>query len=535
MPASTASAHSRRRTRRLVRGLVAALCVVSLSPVGMSGAASAPASQPGTFVGYGFDACTAPSSAAMTAWLKSPYRAVGIYFGGVNRGCAQPNLTSSWVSQQLSAGWRLLPLYVGPQASCTTSSKKTKIDNTKAAAQGKAAAEDAAAQARALGLASQSVLVYDMEAYKTNDAACRAGVLAFIGAWTARLHDLSYLSGFYSSMGSGVADQVANYAVAGYVRPDYLDFARWDQVVTVTDTAIPAAYWSPHRRMKQYRGDHTETWGGVTINIDSRYFDVAPLPAAGFADFTGNGWSDVLARTAETGNLFLYTGNGTTIDEAGRRLISGGWSGMSAIVRMGDLNRDGREDVVARQSSNGDLWFYPGTGTGLGTRKRIGTGFNKMREITAVGDFNRDGYPDLLAAQKSNQSLYLYPGKAGSVLGSRVKLSAGSGWTAMSELAGVGDFNRDGYRDLMARETATGTLYFYAGRSGGFAARRQIGTGWSGLRDLVGVGDFNRDGYPDLAAVQRSTGNLLLFPGNGSGLQPSVRLGTGFGGRYPVI
>src|SRR3954452_585521 len=50
--------------------------------------------QPATFTGYGFDACTAPSTSVMQAWKASPYRAVGIYIGGVGRGCKQqPNLT----------------------------------------------------------------------------------------------------------------------------------------------------------------------------------------------------------------------------------------------------------------------------------------------------------------------------------------------------------------------------------------------------------------------------------------------------------
>lgn len=250
-----------------------------------------PTMQPGTFAGYAFDACRAPSTATMRAWrAASPYRAIGIYVGGVNRGCAQANLTPAWVRAQVAAGWHLIPLYVGPQASCTTVKKKRHlITNARAAAQGAAAARDAAAQARSLGLAGRSALFYDMEAYRTGDAACRAGVLAFAGAWSAGLHELGYLSGFYSSIRSGGADQVATYAAAGYVRPDYLDFARWDKVATLDDPAIPAAYWSPHRRMKQYSGGHTETWGGVTINIDNNVVDFATPPAAGPPDLLTSG------------------------------------------------------------------------------------------------------------------------------------------------------------------------------------------------------------------------------------------------------
>lgn len=487
--------------------------------------------QPGTFTGYAFDACTAPSSAAMRAWKKSsPYRAVGIYIGGNNRGCTQQNLTAAWVREQVTAGWRLIPLYVGPQATCTTTKKKNLIDNARADAQGRAAASDAVAQAAVLGLARQSVLIYDMEAYRTNDPACRRGVLDFMNGWTSRLHDLSYFSGFYSSVGSGVADQVANYSVAGYARPDYLDFARWDQNATITDPAVPATAWAWHRRMKQYRGDHKETWGGVTINIDNDYVDFAILPSARMADFTGNGWSDIVARTSSTGNVFLYPGNGAIADDNARRKIGNAWTSMNAIVRIGDLNRDGHEDVVARQT-NGDLWFYPGKGTGLGSRKKLATTWSGLREITAIGDLNKDGYPDLLAVQSSTDKLYVYPGLKGSKLGARKLISAG--WKGRSELAGIGDFNRDGSPDLAARQN--GVLYLYPGRTGGFGTRAQIGTGWDGMRDLIGVGDFDRNGYPDLAAVQKSSGSLMLYPGTGNGLRAGVRLATGYGGRSPLL
>jgi hypothetical protein len=532
-----APVHRKRLLRAVFCVAAVLLSTTTLSQADATITASAASTvQPGTFSGYAFDACTAPSSKSMSAWKASPYRAIGIYIGGNNRGCTQANLTAGWVRTQVAAGWHLIPLYVGPQASCVITTKTKKlINNAQAAAQGTAAAQDAVAQARALGLAAQSVLIYDMEAYRTGDAACRAGVLAFMSAWTARLHDLGYLSGFYSSVDSGVADQVANYAAPGYVRPDYLDFARWDKVATVTDATIPAGYWSPHRRMKQYAGDHRETWGGVTINIDSNLVDFAPLPSAKLADFNRNGWSDVLARTTSTGNLFLYPGNGTYTSETARRKVSGGWKPMNAIVRIGDLNRDGYTDVVARVASNGYLYLYPGKSDGtFGTRKLLSKSFKKMREITAIGDLNKDGYPDLVAAETSNHNLYLYPGAKGTKLGTR-KLIAKGGWNTMSELAGVGDFNRDGYPDLVARQTSTGKLFLSPGRKGPLGSRKQIGTGWNGMRDLIGVGDFDRDGYTDLAAVLKSNGNLMLYRGNGSGLRPGIRLATGFGGRSPLL
>jgi hypothetical protein len=505
-----------RRNVKVKATFSALILVVSAFTLAQANAGAATAYstvQPGAFTGYAFDACTAPASASMKAWrASSPYKGIGIYIGGVSRGCTQANLTAQWVQEQVTAGWKLLPLYVGPQATCATTPKKNVIDNSNAYVQGSNAAGDAVTQAISLGLAKNTVIIYDMEAYTTTDATCRSGVMNFMNGWTSRLHNLGYLSGYYSSVSSGIADQMAYYTVPGYAKPDYIDFARWDQTVSTADANIPATMWPGKRRMKQYRGGHTETYGGVTINIDNNYVDFAPLPSATMADFNNNGWSDFLAKDWRSGDVYLHQGNGASA--GGRSVVGAGWKGFNAIIRIGDLNRDGKEDVIAR-ATNGDLWFYPGTTGGFGSRKKVLTGTGSFREITPAGDLNKDGYPDMVAV--IGASLYLYPGAAGTKFGAR-KLVVNGAFNTLSEVAGIGDFNRDGYPDLVARHNATGTLVLYPGRKGAYAARTSLGTGWNGLRDLLGVGDFDRDGYTDLVAIRQRDGALLLFRGNGKSL-----------------
>jgi hypothetical protein len=216
--------------------------------------------------------------------------------------------------------------------------------------------------------------------------------------------------------------------------------------------------------------------------------------------------------------------------------IGTGWNGMSAITRFGDFSRDGHEDLIAAESATGALWLYPGSGTGgFGARVRIGTsGWNGMREISPVGDLDGDGFPDLVAIQASTGYLYLYPGLGTSLRGPR---QIGTGWNAMSELAGVGDFNHDGQFDLVARRNATGELWLYPGTaSGNLGARARVGaSGWNGMRNFVGVGDFNRDGYTDLIAVQTATGNLYLYPGRGTSFAPGQVIGTGWTTNYTPL
>ena len=147
-----------------------------------------------SYTGQGFDACTAPSAAQMQAWRqRSPYRAVGIYIGGSDRACAQPDLTASWVRQQQAAGWHFMPIYVGPQAS---------FGEITAAGQRRRPARPRTRSARPSCWASGRArpIYYDMEAYP---AARGRQVLRFLTAWTRELHALQYTSGVYSNSLSG--------------------------------------------------------------------------------------------------------------------------------------------------------------------------------------------------------------------------------------------------------------------------------------------------------------------------------------------
>jgi hypothetical protein len=252
--------------------------------------AARPAGVSADYAGLGFDACSAPSPGAMSAWSASPYRAIGVYIGGVNEACSQPNLTSSWVANEIAAGWHLILTYVGLQApsnSCGCAS----ITPSQASAQGTAAANDAVTDAQAIAVPAGNPIYFDMEAYPRG-ATNTSTVLSFLSAWTARLHALGYLSGVYSSGASGMTDLV-NANATGFVEPDDIWFAEWNATRDTSSAYVPASSWSNHQRIHQYSGGHNETYGGVTINVDGDYLDgatadtssatassAAPLPAA---------------------------------------------------------------------------------------------------------------------------------------------------------------------------------------------------------------------------------------------------------------
>ena len=288
-PGSTTSTH----VRRLVGALVGLVTIASGLVAVAAPAQATNVATPGNFTGYGFDQCLAPSQKAMDAWLyNSPFWAVGIYISGDSRACpVQPNLTPTWVSTQLANGWRLLPITLGPQAWCTSRDRykqqvRINPDPTKryrkARAQGRAEAQKTVNRAAALGIAPGSTMWYDLEGdFRADMTDCRESALSFLSAWTKKLHKLGYLSGFYSSAGTGVKmlDDAATLRPGTYKMPDQLWVARWSGVPGRINEPGRTPYlrdtsWTPHKRVHQYRGGHNETHGGVTINIDSNYVDL---------------------------------------------------------------------------------------------------------------------------------------------------------------------------------------------------------------------------------------------------------------------
>ncbi|HET9170955.1 MAG TPA: glycoside hydrolase domain-containing protein [Actinospica sp.] len=436
------------------------------------------------FTGLGFDACSAPDSGTMNAWRSSsPYGAIGIYLGGVNMGCSQPNLTADWVSAQAAAGWRFFPIYVGPQAPGSSCGSCSVI--TSATAQGTSAAQDAASHAASLGFGAGTPIIYDMEAYAPSGT---ASVLAFMSAWTDELHALGYASAEYSSLDSGISDQIN----AGSGMPDVVDFAAWGSAPVTGDPSIPDTDWGNHQRIHQYSGGVTQSFGGYTLNLDQDFLDVQgsfTSPMGGeLGDVTGDGRSDLVA-IAQNGDLLVYPnlGGGGTNTFGSPTRAGGGWNGYT-ITAVTNPYGSGRAGLLA-VAPDGTLLYYPNTGGSgtntFGSPTQVGGGWTGYAIVAAADIHSSAGRPGLLAVAPDGALLY-YPNTGGTGTGTfGPQTQVGNGWNGWT--VDVADLTGDGRPDLLGVDS-TGTLYLYpnTGRTttGTFGPRTQVGGGWTGWRSI---------------------------------------------------
>jgi len=260
-----------------------------------AGAASdaAPATRTVRLRGPGMDMCELAGEEDLRRWMDAgPYRTVNLYIGGALRFCANASLTAQRMEALALQGWTFIPTWVGPQAPCTSFRSRFDANPATAYSQGRAEAEQALQVAQSLGLADAggagTVLYYDLEAYDGEDSACVEAARAFIAGWTQRIQESASYAGLYAL---ACNPPIARYGDLAPV-PDAVWFAAWtrnafDPAVTVNDlpaSCLPPALWNQSQRIRQYTGGHNETWGGVTLEIDSNVLDGIVADLAGMVE-----------------------------------------------------------------------------------------------------------------------------------------------------------------------------------------------------------------------------------------------------------
>ncbi len=327
------------------------------------------------------------------------------------------------------------------------------------------------------------------------------------------------------------------------------------------DLALTHGTTSPYITILLGRCDGTFSGTGDTIPAEGG-------PQGLFArDVNSDGAVDLVVSEGRLDDVLILLGNGRGGFAASGRFAAGD---DPRQVAAADFDQDGRIDLAVVSYLSGDVTILRGRGDGMFDRAETIPGHPTNRTIGAA-DWNGDGLPDIALPEPTG------PGSAGGV---GILFNP---WPADFQdvhphfavspvvmALKVGDFNRDGRRDLAwsSFSGSTGAVYVALGRgSGAFDPPRSIYGGGGpievadfnedGLDDIVtlvngvyvlinrgdgtfspvipslfhttsvAVGDFNGDRHQDIVVLDSDAGTITFFPGRGDGSFGASRTSPG--------
>jgi hypothetical protein len=285
-------------------------------------------------------------------------------------------------------------------------------------------------------------------------------------------------------------------------------------------------------------------FGNADINLikPEVRFGIVPYQLINGGDINGDLKDDYVSG---------YNNPETNLSEIG--LINGSGTGMSIVSCLiseqpvalnflakfgqgaGDVNKDGFDDIVLGHDQLdasdideiGRIVVVTGAavGTGSGGMEYNGGIFNYFGDQFGSGDFNGDGYSDVIAGQYTQKSVIVFYGSANGISKMPdvrlIEDGNGAGWGESIEE--VGDLNADGFDDFLSYGK-DGMVLLYGSASG-----PAIFTGWNFRSfNAFRAGDSNKDGFSDFF-LQVPEG-YRLFYGSATGPVMSSYLST-----LPVI
>jgi hypothetical protein len=245
---------------------------------------------------------------------------------------------------------------------------------------------------------------------------------------------------------------------------------------------------------------------------------------SGAGDVNADGFDDVIVGARyyssgqeDEGMAALYLGSPAGLSASPAWLVEGDRENAGfgySVSGAGDVNADGYDDVIVGSYNyiysvmgNGLCFVFLGSSTGLSPSPAwIGeppTPFDGYGiTVRGAGDVNSDGFDDVVVGAPGDAGLgipgraYLYHGSPGGPA-NLPSWVAGDGTVSSrfgSSVGGTGDFNRDGFDDVMvgASNYYVGGAYGIVGRVSVFFGSR---TGLSPSPDWIATGSKNNSAF----------------------------------------
>ena len=226
-------------------------------------------------------------------------------------------------------------------------------------------------------------------------------------------------------------------------------------------------------------------------------------------DMNGDGCSDMIVGApgfdGGKGKAFIFFG-GNPIDNIPDLTLTGKFIGQPemlgrTVASAGDLNGDGFSDVLISAHNVGKVYVLFGALLTDSIPDLVIENLSYFgRSMSSAGDFNNDGYSDIIVGTpyKSRAHIYL-----GGIEMDTVEDLKFSDWGNLGNaVSSAGDVNNDGFDDVIISNEAKNKAIIYFGNNIQDTIADVILTGETNVNSygtsVSSAGDLNKDGFSDV-------------------------------------
>lgn len=220
-------------------------------------------------------------------------------------------------------------------------------------------------------------------------------------------------------------------------------------------------------------------------------------------DLNGDGRTDIVTGSGANVVIMLSNGDGTFNVTTKSTTMSDAWG-----ITLADVDNDGRLDIATTSNTDGKVAIFRNTGSGTFAAAASYQAIGSAGELT-TGDFNGDGIVDIASSDLNGKIAILLGNGNGTFRAPTTNTVPGGVIRGLVS----GDMNGDGILDLIA--TSNDVTILYGNGNGTFRAGVTFGDGFGSQQ--VRVADLNEDGTLDIVCSPFGGGDVQVRLSNGNG------------------